>query len=365
MATINIDSLDATPSFSGGLGGGPRLRQPRAAAAPQIPLDDIDQNAPPQDNESPIPGWIKNSALVPDINEPPPKGCAQPAPSCLFEPLKYCQPDLLLNGFCSFHYQNMFNIKLDQSSSYTCQLPNKTFVKSDKLRMLTNIPRAFTQTLTPVFPCAEEYSDMPNMQDMHLALFYENNEAERIKGNVTMIAEHVKFLHRIWALFSNTPKSSFYPGDDVILIHYSNWAQYVKSTTLQKRCDLRLVREVNGNLQFFDLNKCSTITQCVARCFELPYGILPTGQIIGGIPAYSFSYHRHLCLDDTKATNGTLYQNGKNAIGDPCTIAMSRVDNGTNDYAYLTKGFKPALEICGPATLDKREFVADVRPVQM
>lgn len=376
MSTVTIDNLQ-TGVPSGGFAGPSTSRfAVPSSAATALPNDNLDLGGPAAgaanpnqvgiedtSNEIPIPAWIAGSGLIPvplEKNEP------DPVPACFFEPIGFCQGDILLNGFCIFHTEYLLNIKLDYAATYSYDIGRNKYAFTKRLRKLTNIPRPFSQTLSPVFPIAELYSSLPRIEDIHLTVLLENCRARSRKEYEELIAAHVKFIYTVFNAFSNTTKTSVHDFDASIIINFNNWKKFITINLLEKYpCQLRLLIEESGSLRYLNINKCSVITQALVRCFELPYAILPTGQVLGGIPAYSAAFHRHLCLDDSKASNGTRYADGVQARGDPATIALTRIDPSERAMSVVMRGYRPFSEICTSVTLNLRDFLSNVRPIEM
>lgn len=352
MATINAQQEGVTLQTGqfGGAGGAPRAR---ARAAANDNLEDIDVT---DANRIPIPDWLLDSGLMP-IREEKREKKSLLKESCLFQPLKCCRNGALMNGFCAYHMQEMLNVKLEYEATYN-RVDDK-FVHTQRLRKLINIPRPYRAQITPVFPLLELFDSLPERNEIRLTLFEENLRTLNQRDHVTLLGAHVKFLHRILQLFSNERRTGLTSKtDNMILQHYLNWSNFMSYALSKKKASLRLVVEQNGAIRYLNVSEASLITQALVRCFEIPYAILPNLLVLGGVPAYSAVFERHITLDDSKAINGTKYDDGVLAKGDPATLSLNRIDVG-KDPTHLLKNFKVHNEVCNTLSIEPKRYIEE------
>lgn len=306
--------------------------------------------------------WIRTSSLVfpfPDNDDA--------EPTCFFEPLNYCKHGCLINGFCEYHANFMFNVTL-MSVGVLQRTTNDKLAHIKQLRKFIRFPTRFQSSLLRIMPVPELCDNIEDFErNLRLDLFAYSllpkvNSPTDSQYVDLEIAVHKAYLVRALRLFTPNANTQHRNDDAIIAYNVSNWIRYCARELKRVRYDGKLVflatTDTGSEMRYLSLNKCSVLTQMIALMYDTPYVQSPTLNYKWlSLPAAVTVYdNKNFVLDCTKASHGTATNLGVPTIGDPATLAYFRLDKNDNIYIYEEK-YSPSQEVCFKTEVNKGELI--------
>lgn len=333
-----------------------------------IPMDvDVEDQPPsntgqavPANNEFRLPNWLRGMRPLrwaPGSNPTKTSRCGRAC--CFFAPLGLCNNhNMIVNGFCTFHLNLIFNIYYTVGKNY--EYNEKSGQPSIYKRRLSYVaqPQPLNNAYTPVFPIIEMFDNEPSVEDFK---FYHMNKllTSIHRGNETY-SRHANFFHSMVTLKSpNQPVSD---GMDrmTLQFHWNQWNEYNSMYLLTNPSNAYIYYSDDGStMRGYNLSDFTTITQMVCRLFAVPYTAF-NKQPFYSIPCnYMFNVARHLSYVNNLCSSGTTPFEGKIITGNIATLSMAYRDgsSATNKSMIYCDVMSPASKFCVDAKLRPSDSV--------
>lgn len=316
-----------------------------------------------------IPDWIARSSLM-RLS----KTSHDTEHVCFFEPLNYCVPGSLINGFCDFHRHNMFNVENTMVGMLIRNGREKLMMVKNP-RKLIKWPTQLRTDFIRVFPIVELCDNIEDFeQNLNLSLFAYNlmQQEKKIEKVHQIVKEHKAYIMRIMRMYTPS-ETTARVEDSKISQYFEAWLKNQSHDLNNSPFNIKIVYVSNDEesdnldgestqLRWLSLQECSVITQAIALLYETPYVISRSlnNACLSVPPAFTVLNEKTLVLDCTKAAHGTTFSQNIPAYGDPATLSMFRSD-GNENVTFIREGYNPNREICFYSKIDKKALLKDVR----